>query len=80
MGDTCEYSDDDIIRMIDMNIYVMADTIHEEYRKAMRVQDPKQKPDLKRKKNRSTLIGCIWLAVQSWVTRRKRSIKCTSDV
>lgn len=80
LGDTCEYSDDDIIRMIDMNIYVMADTIHEEYRKAMRVQDPKQKPDLKRKKNRSTLIGCIWLAVQSWVTRRKRSIKCTSDV
>lgn len=79
LGDTCEYSDEDIIRLIDMNIYVMADAIHEEYRKAMRVQDPKQKPDQKRKKNRSTLIGCIWLAVQSWVIRNKRSIRCTSD-
>ena len=79
LGDTCEYSDEDIIRLIDMNIYVMADAIHEEYRKAMRVQDPKQKPDQKRKKNRSALIGCIWLAVQSWVIRNKRSIRCTSD-
>ena len=79
LEEECPYTDEDIIRMIDLNMYVMADKIHEEYRKAMMVQDPKQNPDQKRKKNRSTLIGYISLAVQSWVTQRKRSTGCISE-
>ena len=79
LEEECSYTDADIIRMIDKNIYVMADTVHEEYRKAMLVQSPKQKPDQKRKKNRSTLIGHIWWAVQSWATQRKRSTGCISE-
>lgn len=73
LGEECPYEENEIIRMIDENIYVMADTIHEEYRKCTGIKEPKKPtPNQTASRNRSSLIGSILLAVQSWVSRRRR--------
>ncbi len=77
LKEECPYNEEEIIRMIDENIYIMADTLHEEYRKCMGIKEPKKQiPNQTESRNRSNLIGSILLAVQSWVSRRRRSIKC----
>lgn len=73
LEEECAYSDEEIIRMIDLNPYVMADTIHEEYRKCMQVKsEKKQNPDQTKKKSRLSLIGYIISAVHCWVSQRRR--------
>ena len=73
LNEECTYSDKEIIRMIDLNPYVMADTIHEEYRKCMQVKtEKKQNPDQMKKKSRLSLIGYIMSAIRCWASQRKR--------
>lgn len=72
LGEECEHTEEDIIRMIDMNIYVLADAIHEEYRKAMQVKEPKKENPNRTKKKKLSLIGYILQAVQCWDSQRMR--------
>ena len=73
LDEECTYSDEEIVRMIDLNPYVMADTIHAEYRKCMQVKtEKKQNPDQTKKKSRLSLIGYIISAVRCWASRRRR--------
>ncbi len=71
------YTEDDLIRMIDKNIFVAADFIHNEFIKAIRTDESKKvKPNQTQKKPRNgkrlTLIGCIISALQNWACQRKQ--------
>lgn len=73
LGEELPYEELEIVRMIDENIYIMAAQIHEEYRKCTGIKEPKKtKTSQTESRSRSSLTGSILLAVQSWVSRRRR--------
>lgn len=78
-GREMEYSADDIIRLIDKNIYVMADVIHQEFKKSIAVENPKKaKPSLmsrtesKEKKQFSIFLRFMLLVRQGLGLEKKR--------
>ncbi|MDD3369398.1 MAG: hypothetical protein PHP50_11040 [Lachnospiraceae bacterium] len=77
-GKEHEFTEEELIRLIDKNIYVMASLIHEEYARCILVKEPKkQKPNQSlqekmQEKSRLTLIGCIISALRSWASQKKQ--------
>lgn len=76
LGEEPEYTDLEIIRMIDMNPYELASKIHEEMircfqsKKSMPNQMKKSEKEAP-KTSRLTLIGCIASAFREWASQKK---------
>lgn len=72
---------EEIVRKIDMPMFILADKIHEELKKAFQIK--KEQPNqmiqnqirmMEQKKSRGklTLIGCMCSAYRLWVSEKKR--------
>lgn len=67
-GEKLEYSAEDIVRLIDKNIYVMADLVHQEFKKAIAVENPKKEmPSLIIRMKKTEKRKSIFSRFMSWV-------------